>query len=141
MRFWDTSAIVPLLVEERRSTTALDELRRDPELVVWWATEVECLSAVARHERDGDVTAAGSLEAIGRLTSMAAAWREIQPVVRVRQIAGRLLRTHALRAADALQLAAAIVAAEERPASLGFVTFDQRLADAASREGFVVRSP
>jgi predicted nucleic acid-binding protein len=45
---------------------------------------------------------------------------------------------HPLRAADALQLAAAVVAAEGIPASLSIVTLDERLAAAARREGFVV---
>lgn len=41
-----------------------------------------------------------------------------------------------LRAADALQLAAAIVAADFNAASMPFVTLDVRLAEAADREGF-----
>jgi hypothetical protein len=45
---------------------------------------------------------------------------------------------HPLRAADALQLAAAYAAAEQRPASLDMVTLDERLAIAARNEGFVV---
>jgi uncharacterized protein len=50
----------------------------------------------------------------------------------------RFLRVHPVRAADALQLAAAFVAAERRPASLEVITFDDRLAVAARKEGFVV---
>ncbi len=53
----------------------------------------------------------------------------------------RLLRTHSLRAADALQLAAARAASEERPDTLPFVTLDERLALAAQREGFAVIQP
>ncbi len=55
-----------------------------------------------------------------------------------RRYAERLVETHPLRAGDALQLAAAIVAAEERPDSIEFVTFDRRQAEAAEREGFRV---
>jgi predicted nucleic acid-binding protein len=51
-------------------------------------------------------------------------------------VALRLLRVHALRAADSLQLAAAIVAAEHEPSALEFVSLDERLNEAASREGF-----
>lgn len=50
----------------------------------------------------------------------------------------RLLRVHRLRAADAVQIAAAIVAADFQPGSLEFVTLDVRQADAAEREGFRV---
>lgn len=141
MRFWDSSAIVPLLLEERSSDAVRAAFRRDPELVVWWATQVECVSALTRHDREGVVSAAGMIEALGRLDDLAMAWREIEPGSRVKQLANRLLRTHPLRAAEALQLASAIVAAEDQPATLGLVTFDQRLADAATREGFAVSLP
>jgi predicted nucleic acid-binding protein len=53
-----------------------------------------------------------------------------------RRNAERLLQKYPLRAADAHQLGAAAVAAEGRPESLEFVTFDRRLADAARGEGF-----
>jgi hypothetical protein len=52
--------------------------------------------------------------------------------------ARRLLAAHPLRAADALQLAAALVACDERSDMLAFVTLDDRLAKAARRGGFVV---
>ncbi|MEO8714683.1 MAG: hypothetical protein ABI369_06695 [Acetobacteraceae bacterium] len=45
---------------------------------------------------------------------------------------------HPLRAADALQLSAAFIAAERRPASLQVVTLDERLADAMRKEGFAL---
>jgi len=45
---------------------------------------------------------------------------------------------HPLRAADALQLSAAIVAADGDPSSLELVTLDRRLAEAAMLEGFPV---
>jgi hypothetical protein len=48
----------------------------------------------------------------------------------------RLLRVHPLRAGGALQLAAAIIAADFQPNALEFVTLDARQADAAEREGF-----
>jgi len=72
------------------------------------------------------------------LDGLAAAWQEIQPMPRARKSAIRILRVHPLRAADALQLAAAIAAAEDNPATLPFVTFDDRLGQAAARDGFVV---
>jgi predicted nucleic acid-binding protein len=141
MRFWDSSAVVPLLIDETMSAGVLVEFRRDPEMAVWWLTEVECVSALSRHERDGDLNVDAMVDAMGRLDDLGAAWREIQPVNRVRQVANRLLRVHPLRGADALQLAAAIIAAEEEPATLDLVTLDQRLAAAATREGFRVIRP
>lgn len=139
MRFWDSSAVVSLLAGEA-TTEAMQALaREDPEMLVWWGTETECVSAIARLERQGDLPAAATREALERLDGLAEAWSEVQPVEGARRAARRLLRVHSLRAADALQLAAAVVAAEGDPASLEIVTLDERLADAASREGFVVR--
>jgi uncharacterized protein len=141
MRFWDSSALVPLLVSEPQSVAAQSEYERDSDVVSWWASHVECVSALARLERDGSLSESGMTDAIGRLDALAAAWSEVQPMDRVRQVAVRLLRVHPLRAADALQVAAAIVASEGQPSTLPLVTFDDRLALAAEREGFPVVSP
>ena len=138
MRFWDSSAIVPLLVAESSTRALVTEFVRDPELVVWWATEVECVSALARLERAASIDAPAMGEALARLDALALAWHEVQPAARTRRVAVRLLRTHNLRAADAIQLAAAIAAAEDSPGSLPLVTLDGRLATAAEREGFPV---
>ena len=141
MRFWDTSAIVPLLAEESGTAAATAEFARDPSMIVWWGTSVECVSAIARRERQGGLAAQDVVTATRRLADVGASWQEIQPAVRLRQTAERLLRTHTLRAADALQLAAAIIAADDDPHSLAFVTFDDRLARAAERQGFPVVEP
>ena len=122
MKFWDSSAVV----------------RADPSMLAWWGSTVECASAIARLERDGDLTVEGANAAFGRLSALAARWHEIQPINEVREAAVRFLRVHPLRAADAMQLAAAFVAAERRPAALEFVCLDERLRTAASREGFTV---
>lgn len=141
MRFWDSSAIVPLLVDEATSAAMLSKYEQDPEMLVWWASEAECVSALARLERESLLDALSMTKSLGRLAALARAWQEIQPVARLRQTAGRLLRVHPLRAGDALQLAAAIVAAEDHPETLPFVTLDERLALAAEREGFMVVDP
>jgi len=141
MRFWDTSAVVPLLDDEPSSEAAVREFERDPHLVVWWGTEVECVSAVTRRERDGALDGQSVVRALDRLDRMSLEWTQVEPAQRVRQVACRLLRVHPLRAADALQLAAAIAATEGQPASLPFVTLDDRLAKAAEREGFEVVRP
>ena len=135
MTFWDSSAIVPLLVDEDRTDAAVGKARQDGELVVWWGTPTECASAIARLERDG-APADKVSEAFARLDELAMTWIEVEPHDDVRQIARRLLRVHPLRAADALQLAAAYIAAERRPATLQVVTFDERVRHAALKEGF-----
>jgi uncharacterized protein len=141
VRFWDSSALIPLLVAEPMSAAVMRVFELDPEIIAWWGTEAECVSALARLERDDSLTAPALAEALLRLESLAKAWREVQPVTAVRTTAIRLLRVHPLRMADAFQLAAAIVAAENHPASLQFVTLDDRLGQAAEREGFTFPRP
>lgn len=136
MRFWDSSAVTPLLVSEYATEALLDAYGADPGLVVWWGTEVECVSAISRRERMAEPAEVTS--ALDRLDELRAEWDEIEPTESIRRTARRLLRTHPLRAADALQLAAALNAAGDDPASLDVVTLDYRLVDAARREGFRV---
>jgi predicted nucleic acid-binding protein len=112
--------------------------REDGAIIVWWGSRVECDSAVARLEREGTLIPGNASEALRRLDLLSSSWQEIQPQEILRENARRLLRAHNLRAADALQLSAAIAAAEGRPASLTFVCLDARLALAAEREGFQV---
>jgi predicted nucleic acid-binding protein len=135
VRFWDTSALVPLLAEEP-ATLPVQRLYAEQPAIVWWATVVECASAIARLERDGSLTAVQAIEAFGRLDALRASWIEIEAGDEVRDVARRMLRVHPLRAADALQLAAAWLGSERRPASLPVVTLDERLRAAAAREGF-----
>ena len=138
MKFWDASAIVPLLVTEAHTRQVQALAAADPVMLVWWATEVECASALARLARDGMLDETAETRAFERLRQIASGWHEVDPGDTVREAAVRLLRVHPLRAADALQLAAAFVLAEGRPSTLEFVTLDDRLAVAARKEGFVV---
>lgn len=138
MRYWDSSAIVPLLVEEAVTDPILKLYRRDRTTVTWWGTRVECASALARVERSGGLEPSGASEAFDRLDVLADTWHEIEPGEAVRETAQRFLRVHDLRAADALQLAAAFWASEVHPSTLEIVTLDDRLATAAEREGFEV---
>lgn len=138
MRFWDASALVPLLVAEP-STRALQALAaRDLDMLVWWGSPVECVSALARLEREAALDGVQARAAYDRLEELARGWHEIGPGEIVRETALRFLRVHPLRAADALQLAAAFVAAENRPSAMEVVTLDDRLAEAARKEGFVI---
>lgn len=134
MRFWDSSALVPLIVDEPQSTAMRQLLNDDPHVLVWQLTEVEVLSALARHHRADPAFALD--EAEERLTELSASWVSEEDAATVARAAKRLLRIHQLRAADALQLGAAIVIAGPRRTALPFVTLDRRLASAAAAEGF-----
>lgn len=137
MRFWDTSAVVPLLLEQTATVSVEALLSEDPEIVAWWGTPAECASAAARLRREGRLTVVEEERVLDLLALLRDSWLEVLPSEDVRERAFRLLRVHPLRAADALQLAAAGVwAADTRGA--GLVTFDERLATAARLEGFRV---
>jgi len=137
MRFWDASAVVPLLVEQPLSVRARHLLAEDPDPVVWWSTPVECASAIARLRREGILPESVEREALATLDLLRSGWHEILPGDALRAQAMRVLRLHPLRTADALQLAAALEWAGT-PESGTVVTFDERLAGAAAREGFAV---
>jgi hypothetical protein len=138
VRFWDTSAIVPTLVEESASPEMRLLVANDPEMAVWWTTRVECLSAIARRERLGELEPDESPKALEALADLVAVWVEVPPTEGVRDRARSVVRVHDVRTADAFQLAAALVAADDRPETLQLVTLDDRLAVAARREGFSV---
>ena len=138
MRFWDSSALVPLFVREAHSPAMRSLVDTDPEMLVWWASHVEFASAVHRLRRQGALTpveAAGVLETLATLMDAAAA---VQPGDAVLAKALRLLSVHPLRSADALQLAAALLWARDDPAGNEFVSLDDRLRNAALLEGFRV---
>jgi len=136
VRFWDSSALIPLLVPEALSRPLQSLFRADPVVFAWWATEIECTSAIARRQRLGQLSEGIAIEAFVRLTALRAGWHEVEPGEEVRDAAKRFLRVHDLRTADALQLAAAFFAAEARPSTLEFISLDDRLVAAARREGF-----
>ena len=138
MKFWDASAIIPLCVREPPSPLVKRIAEQDGAIVVWWTTPVECYSAFARRRRDEILTRAQEDQARQAVLRLAANWTEVQPSHQVREAAGRALLLHPLRAADALQLAAALVWADARVTRHGFVCLDQRLREAAQREGFEV---
>ncbi len=138
MSFWDSSALLPLSVKEPASEQMQQIGREHGVGVVWWSSLVECRSALDRRHRDGQLNLPQKRQAERLLGQLATAWSEVQPTAALRDRALRLLSQHNLRAADALQLAAALIWAEERPLDRVFVCLDARLRDAAEREGFTV---
>lgn len=138
MRFWDASALVPLLVPERSTERVARLLRSDPEIVVAWTATIECVSACVRRYRErvaSDVQLAGALN---RLRELSAHWNVAEPTTMLRTVAEKLVARHSLRTGDAIQLASAAVAAEGLDGALEFVCFDRRLSLAATTEGLRV---
>lgn len=138
MRFWDASAIVPLVAIEKETGDCRALLAEDSNLVVWLLTPVEVMSALTRRLREKTLKPIEFSKAKEQLGALEKAWSEVISIERVRERARRLLETHPLRAADSLQLAAALLTSEENPQGFPFVTLDRRLGSAAEREGFHV---
>ena len=138
MKFWDTSALAPLIVDEPSTPAIRRLLAQDAEVVVWMLTSVELLSVLGRLGR----TAAGLDDLIPRLrsdaTSLLRHVATVTDVDGVRRRAERLVGVHPLAAADAMQLGAALVACGDRPERLTFVTLDKTLGRSAQLEGFRV---
>jgi predicted nucleic acid-binding protein len=133
--FWDTSALVPLCVRQRSTSQAIT-LYKGYEVVVWWATAVEIASALARLARMKQLDSGAWVQARGLAAALAERWSVVQPSDALRAHATRLVNQYDLRAADALQLAAALEWCEKLPQGRVFVTADQALQQAALVSGF-----
>lgn len=125
MKFWDTSALVPLIIDEPTSAAMQAVLSKDPDVLVWMLTSVELLSTLGRLGRVSpeltDVlpsTRSEAMDLFGR-------WAVVTHIEGVRRRAERLVGVHPLSAADAMQLGAAQMASGDRPETLHFVTLDQ----------------
>ena len=97
----------------------------DSEIIVWTLTRIELLSAIARLRREDSGSA--TILTVARRNIMRAwdGWSEITSVELVRRHAERLVESYPLRAADALQLGAALIAAEGDPTNLELVTMER----------------
>ena len=138
MKFWDSSAIVPLMIEEEETAYCLKTLSDDQEMLIWCLSKVEIISALCRRLRDKAISDTDFQMAKGRLHDLLERAYEVRAIEKVRDRALRLLEVHPLRAADACQLASALVATQEDPKRVALVCFDHRLNDAALKEGFAV---
>ena len=136
MKFWDTSALFVLLTTHKGSSSAAAVFNSDPEVAMWWGTPVELASAAARLRRMEEADDIGYVRILSKIGPFAQRTEEVQPTEEVRQTALRLVRVHDLRAADSLQLAAALVWARHVTTGIEFVCMDARLRAAAEKEGF-----
>jgi uncharacterized protein len=135
VRYWDTSALVALVIAEAETRRMRLLVEEDPHIVAWAWTSAEFASAVERRARQGELTRDQPRSALTRFTELAEVWDEVTDVPMVCRRALAVLARHPLRAADAAQLGAALAVAPEQGAPLGFVCLDERLLEAAEREG------
>lgn len=137
MSFWDSSAVLPLFIQEPRSA-AVRALFSPTNYQLWWSTPLECESALCRRQREGSLSAREIHDARSELAALRAGAIEIVPSEEVRNLATEFLRRYPLRAADAAQLGAAAMFQQRTRGTMNFVCLDDRLRDAAQKEGFAV---
>ena len=136
--FWDSSSLIPLIFPEARSAALTAAFNDDRHPVIWWVTPVECQAALARVVREKHLSRDHARRAIERLSAIRARANEIGPSDDIRARAIHLIGVHNLRAADALQLAAALAWCEGQPNGEWLVCTDRRLTEAAKHEGFAL---
>ncbi len=136
--FWDTSALLSIICRQPKSQRARAAHRSYPAINVWWGTRVECHSALQRLSREGGLSGSDERQAFISLEKLSAHWVEVQPSEEVRQLAEKFLKPYPLRAADALQLSAAMVWCNRHPRGKTFICGDSKLLEAAEKEGFNV---
>jgi uncharacterized protein len=139
--FWDTSALVFLCVYDKNHSLRFHRWSRQfPRKVAWWATGVEIASAIARLKRLQAISDSDAAKATVRADLLWRSWVEIQPTDELRGKAVDLLKQTdlGLRAADALQLASALMMCGGHVKDRVFVSHDATLAVAAAKEGFAV---
>ena len=135
MRYWDASALVPLVVAETESDRVRGWLAEDGHIVTWAWTRTEIVSAIERRTREGLLSRTHRREVLGRFDDLAGQWDEVTDMLAVRSRANSLLARHPLRAPDAGQLGAALLVHEQSAEPLTFVCLDRRLSSAAELEG------
>jgi predicted nucleic acid-binding protein len=138
LRFWDSSALLPLLAEQTASEAMNVLLREGEDLVVWWGTWAECAVAISRLKREDSLDEESEQETRVVLDEIAADWTEVEPIDDMRLLASLLSKDHPLKTADALQLAAALRWCEGDTTGRSFVCLDNRLREAAMGEDFGV---
>jgi predicted nucleic acid-binding protein len=112
------------------------ELYRRHGIVVWWATAVEIASALTRLVRMNHLSPDDWVTSRRLAGDLAESWRVVQPSNSLRNRAIQLVARYELKAADALQLSAALEWCEDLPQDRIFLAADQKLREAAVLSGF-----
>jgi len=133
--YLDASAIVKILFREADAESARWLWRTAERRATSVVAYVEARAAIAAAVKDGRVASA-AVDA--RRYQLDRRWRQCQPVAlddHLLRLAGRVADDEGLRAIDAIHLATALYLGVARTV---FVTWDRRLAAAATRLGLAV---
>jgi uncharacterized protein len=133
VRFWDSSALVPLLSDEEKTDVVQALFREDRNIVTAFITPVELISAICRK---AGVNRDLRRLAMQRYSVVQANWTLIDDYEQLMASARAIAAQQCLRTGDAIQLACALRARPDK--SLPFVTLDGELIYAAREAGFTV---
>lgn len=128
--------MVPLIVTQPASEVVGGLLQKDGDVAAWWGTWTECAVVISRLKREGRLDEEAEEESRVALDRLAENWSEVRPVNELRLMAVLISEDYPLKAADCLQLAAALRWCEGDTSGSGFVCLDERLRRAAFDEGF-----
>ncbi len=137
LAFWDSSALIPLCVQQVQ-TQRSETLFAKYGVTVWWSTQIEIISGLTRLLRMKEIDETEFVDGKQVAQAMAMIWIAIKPSANIEREARILLELYPLRAADALQLAAALEWCDGNPKGCVFLSFDQRLREAAGMAGFTL---
>lgn len=116
--------MLPLISEETFSDVVAGFLREDDEIVVWWGTWIECSVAISRLRRENSLDEAGEEETRAAVDRLAGNWVERRPTDDTRLLAMLVSKRHPLKAADTLQIAAALRWCEGETDGTAFVCLE-----------------
>ena len=146
--FLDSSALIKRYVVEIGSPwiKTLTDSQTGNSLLLVRITWVEVLSAFARRQREGGITAAEVAALIAKFRSeFNSRYRVIEVDLALVERAGELIVQYPLRAYDAVQLASALrvqsLLASMPETQLIFVSADNRLLDIAQSAGLAIDNP
>ena len=129
VQFWDTSALVSLLFQERHTPLALKARDSGKRCIAWDWLQVEVQAAIHRRR--------GAQEMLRSMKLMLDQFQFFSVFPDDHQAIGRLLEKHRLRAADAGHLFCLKQAKKMNP-EIQFICFDDELNKAAEAEGIEI---
>lgn len=135
-RYFDASALVKRYVRERGST-AIRRLLTSGIAATSRLSEIEVASAIVRRAREGAFTSRARDRMLAALQNDFPALLVVELIPEIALNARSLLLRHPLRAGDAIQLASCLYLRRELDQPVPFIGFDERLVEAARREGLI----
>lgn len=139
MRYWDTSALLPLLLKQRCSENIREIIKEDKAISTSWISKVELSSAICRLEREGHISEIELDSLLRRVDMLIQSCCIVHPSEKLSDRAMRALRSHSIKSLDAIQLASALIVSKDVTNNFEFITLDKQLGNIARKEGFIVR--